>query len=259
MRNPWLEILDRILRPARPDLGRCIAMRELHLAAWRPFSDGLVRAMTNCEQRINDARAVVFAADDGVVGGRMTLLEREWRTLMRRNSEAGAMDLWARIAPPTWIDRKRWRDSAAPLQLDAMIALASDVAGVEAAERATANVRPGASVRWRLLEKDAETATDLLAEPLREATDAIRPAHRPRITERLRRLERRVHWTARTRFHDRPGLSRDISHAAFVDGMWRVAFGIPNPRVRALGDLWKTGYAISEMTGAWVTLEIPPL
>src|SRR5215813_7797985 len=99
MRNTWLDVLDRVLRPARPDLGRCLAIWDLHRAVWRPQSDDLTQQMTRCEERINTMRADVFATNDGIVGRRMTELEREWRTLQQRNADLGVMDLWARMAP----------------------------------------------------------------------------------------------------------------------------------------------------------------
>jgi ribosomal protein L10 len=40
-------------------------------------------ALAEIERRINEARAVVFANDDGVVTKLMTDLEREWRELSR--------------------------------------------------------------------------------------------------------------------------------------------------------------------------------
>lgn len=41
------------------------------------------RTLADVERRINEARAAVFAKDDGVVGKLMTDLEREWRELSR--------------------------------------------------------------------------------------------------------------------------------------------------------------------------------
>jgi SAM-dependent methyltransferase len=42
------------------------------------------RALADCERRINEARAAIFTANDGVVSKHMTELEREWRTLNAR-------------------------------------------------------------------------------------------------------------------------------------------------------------------------------
>ncbi len=41
-------------------------------------------ALADCERRINEARAAIFAKDDGVVTKAMTDLEREWLTLSTR-------------------------------------------------------------------------------------------------------------------------------------------------------------------------------
>jgi hypothetical protein len=41
-------------------------------------------ALADCERRINEARAAIFAKDDGVVTKTMTELEREWLTLSAR-------------------------------------------------------------------------------------------------------------------------------------------------------------------------------
>src|SRR4051812_857353 len=104
MQGTWLEIVDRMLRPERPALDRCLREREQHLAEGQRRSAARAQAVAHCEQRINDARSAVFAASDGVVGSQMTALEREWRRLSRPDPEAGLMDLWARIAPAAWLD-----------------------------------------------------------------------------------------------------------------------------------------------------------
>lgn len=54
--------------------------------------------MASCERRIDDARARVFEADDGVVGRQMTDLERQWRKLSSPDPEAGLMDLRTCVA-----------------------------------------------------------------------------------------------------------------------------------------------------------------
>ncbi len=48
------------------------------------------RAMADCERRINEARAIVLAKNDGVVTAHMTDLEREWLTLARADVAAPA-------------------------------------------------------------------------------------------------------------------------------------------------------------------------
>src|SRR6187549_1515597 len=109
MRDAWLHLLDSVLRPGRPRLERCLRERERHLEAQRAVAEDRARAIARCEARIETARARVFANNDGIVTSWMTELEREWRRLARRDPERGLMDLWARVAPPAWIDRKRWR------------------------------------------------------------------------------------------------------------------------------------------------------
>ena len=217
----------------------------------------------------------MFEAKDGVVSSRMTDLEREWRTLSRPDPDAGLMDLWARIAPPSWLDRKRWRDSEPSARLDAAIALAADVEGVEAAESAVASLRValeawgtpiGARIRWRSFEREPDPTTPLLAEPLlaaplRAAREALsRRGVESVVLERAGLLEREVHEAALVRFPARALLARELAHAAFVDCVWCAApvAERPNP-VTSLRALWKAGYALSALDASSVTVELPPL
>jgi hypothetical protein len=271
MRDTWSEILDAVLRPARPHLERCLRAREDYLAARQLLAAERVVEVARCVRSIDALRTAVFASNDGVVTRRMTELEREWRRLTRGDPDAGLMDLWARIAAPSWIDRKLWRDSAPAARLDAAIALAADAEGVDAAESAIDALRSalaghgtkvGPRVRWleRTDERDAESAVALLAEPLRAAREGCPVDHRTQTLERAHRVERKVHEDALARFPARPGLGRDLAHAAFVDVVWRASSSddAANP-VTALRALWRTGYVLSEVTPAFVTLEIPPL
>jgi hypothetical protein len=269
MRSSWQKVVGAALRPARPHLARCLAEREHHLTARRLAAEERAGTIKNCERRIESCRAAVFAANDGVVPALMTDLEREWRRLSRRDPEAGLMDLWARIAPASWIDRKRWRDTDAALRLDAAIALAADADGVEAAEAAIGSLRAalaawgtpfGSRVRWRLGEQDSEHASTLYAEPLRAAWAACRRGTEPVVLERATCLQQDVHHAALARFPTRPLLARDLAHAAFVDLVWRAASlaDLPNP-VTPLCDFWKTGYALATIDASGVTLEIPAL
>lgn len=226
--------------------------------------------MARCEARIEGLRAQVFAADDGVVPARMRELEREWRVLSRTDPDAGLMDLWARIAPSAWIDHKRWRGSPPAAQLDAAIALASDVEGVEAAESAIASLGAalaawsaplGARVRWRAFTTDAAVVAALLAEPLRAAREALAAMGvEPIVVERARGLERDVHAAALARLPEHPRLAGDLAHAAFVDHVVSAASlpARPNP-VASLRALWRTGYVLSSADDAGVTVELPPL
>lgn len=90
------------------------------------------KASADVVRRIEDARARVFDANDGVVTEKMTRLEREWRLLQRRDPDDGLMDLWARIAPAHWQDRKMWRDESGDARLDLAVALAADVDAIDA-------------------------------------------------------------------------------------------------------------------------------
>jgi hypothetical protein len=243
--DSWHELVERILRPARPNLERCLAERERHLETRRRSGDERDRAIAACEARIEAARSAIFAAQDGVVGTRITDLEREWRFLSRRDPDAGLMDLWARIAPPAWMDRKRWRDSAPDTRLDAAIALAADVQGVEAAEAAVSALFPGTRVRW-------DTTTRDFGEEL-PAFEGIAPS----LRDRAAAVERDVHAAMILRFPERPNLARAVARAAFVDYVCRAG-KLPNP-VTPLRDLWRTGYVISSIDQRIVTLEIPAI
>lgn len=266
MRNSWLEMVDRVLQPARPHLERCVRECEAHSKSRQRFADERALAIANCARRIEAARAAVFAAKDGVVPSTMTELEREWRWLSRPDPDAGLMDLWASLVPASSLDRKRWRHSPSETQLDAAIALASDVENIELAEAAVDALRValsrygtriGSRVRWRFLEFDSANVVGLLAEPLRVALEACPEEYRSVVLERAHRTERAVAEAARTRFPERPGLVSDLAHAALVDCVWKAArLGEPGP-VPALEALWSTGYVITQVDASWVTLGMP--
>jgi hypothetical protein len=228
------------------------------------------RAIAGCERRIEAARAAVFSANDGIVSARMTALEREWRMLSRPDPERGLMDLWARIAPASWIDRKRWRDTPAAARVDAAVALAADVDGVEAAESAVGSLRVslaawgapiGTRVVWRCAEHDATITRSLLAEPLRQASDVVSTTDAARVVfSRADRLARDVEAAILERLPARPQLARDVAHAALVDYVLGAASlpDRPSP-IPALSALWRTGYTLAAVDASAVTLELPPL
>ena len=268
MRESWLELVDRMLRPARPALQSCVHDGELHRAQVRLRSEQRTRARNACQERIEHARAAIFAADDGVIPPGMTELEREWRALARFDPDDGMMDLWARLAPSSWIDRKRWRHSEPAARLDAAIALAADVEGVEAAEAAADALRAalaawgiklGAVVRWRTFDTDLDRVSDLLSPALQAARDAL-AQRSARPLERAQQLERAVFESAAIRFPERPLLAQSLAHAALVDYSLQAAAitDRPNP-VAALRELWKTGYTLNAVDRFGITLEIPPL
>lgn len=200
----------------------------------------------------------------------MTDLEREWRTLSRSDPEGGLMDLWARIAPFSWIDRKRWRDGDHAVQLDTAIALAADVEGVEAAESAIDSLRValatwgipiGARIRWRPFEQDSDSTAELLAEPLRAACEALSARDVESVAlERARHLERDVRDRACVRFPERALLAESLAHAAFFDCVWHAASlaGRSSP-VTPLRAIWTAGYVLSAIDASGVTVEIPRL
>jgi hypothetical protein len=184
--GPWLAAIEHALQPARPELERCIRERELHRGERQVVNQRRAAAIAACMTRIESARAAVFAADTGAVPQLMTDLEREWRMLSRKDADDGLMDLWARITPVSWHDRKRWRDSSATAKVDAAVALAADVRGVEAAESAAMSLRSalaawgvtlGARIRWKSIEHEVDAVTELLAEPLLAAQAALASAH----------------------------------------------------------------------------------
>jgi hypothetical protein len=266
----WLSLVAAVLRPERPRLEPCLRERERHLAARRAFGERRARAIADCEAGIERARARAFEADDGVVPSRMTDLEREWRMLSRPDPDAGLMDLWARVAPPSWIDRKRWRDSDPEARLDAAVALAADAAGVERAEGAIGSLRAalatwgtgtGARIRWRPFERDSGPVAALLAEPLRAAREALSGRGLERVAvERAQQLEREVHAAASARFPERDQLATELGRAAFVDFLWAGAsLGAHANPVAPLRELWKTGYVLSSIDSSGAILELPPI
>jgi hypothetical protein len=268
MRDSWLELVDRMLSPARPRLAHCQQGAQPQRAAIRLASEQRTRALRACQERIEQARRAVFAADDGVIPSAMTDLEREWRVLSRFDPDNGLMDLWARIAPRSWIDRKRWRDSEPSARLDAAIALAADVEGVEAAEAAVGalsvalaawGVTVGSLVRWRSFDADVDSVTELLAPSLRAARAAL-AERSTRPLERAQQLELAVLEAANIRIPERPLLARSLAHAALVDYSVQAAAIVdrPNP-VTALRELWNTGYTLAAFDSSAVTLEIPPV
>lgn len=264
----WLELVEGVLRPARPALEMCLCERESYRAREHALAAARSEALADCQRRIETARAEIFAAGDGVVPLHMTDLEREWRNAARSDADGRLMDLWARIAPPAWIDRKRWRDSDASAQLDAALALAADVAGVEAAEAAIDALRVAllpwqarisSRIAWRAFDADRDCVSPLLAAPLQHACETVAALDAgSRILERAGELERAVHSAALARFPERPLLAQSLACAAFVDMLLRAAPepARPNP-VTPLRALWRTGYTLASISASAVTLEIP--
>ena len=268
MRDSWLTLIDSVLRPARSHHDRCVLELEQHLTERRAWAERRAREIASCVRRIETARSEVFAANDGVISLRMTELEREWRLLSRPDLEHGLMDLWARIAPPSWIDRKRWRDCEPAARTDAALALASDVEGVEAAEVAIGELRDrltpwgialGTRIRWRAFERDEAPVSALLAGLTAQVVEAV-STHDigPVVLERAADLEQEVLAAATARLPERPMLARDLGRAAFFDFVCEAASlpDRPNPAV-TLRQLWTTGYSLSAFSSSTVDLELP--
>jgi hypothetical protein len=240
MADVWLELPATLLRPSRPALARCLAEREIHLAARRRIGEERARVMSDCERRIEQLRAAVFAASDGRVGAKMTDLEREWRGLAKVDPDAGMMDLWARIAPTDWHDRKVWRDGPAIDRVDLAVALASDVEGVKAAEDATRKMRAiyeaeagitiGARISWRFFDHDRAVFVTTNREPPPPVREDVRDA-------------------VLARFPDRPLFARDVAYLATQKHRF----------VEAVRALWRTGYNIHSFDADGFTLEMPAL
>ncbi len=269
----WLDLLDSVLRPARPHLERCTREADAHVALRRQVAETRARAVADCERRIERARATVFSANDGVVSLNMTELEREWRRLARWNDDDGVIDLWARIAPRSWIDRKRWRDGQRERRVELAVALAADPDGVEGAEAAVSELRAvlapwgvdvGPRVRWRALDGEEDgVVEELLAAPLAAFREHLATSDASSVVvERAEQLERAVEGAARTRFPAREGLAKAIARAALVDRLWRAAIDLrvtPASRSPAapLRALWRTGYTLGPVTPASVALLAP--
>jgi hypothetical protein len=270
VRDTWLSLVDSVLRPARPELATCLVERARHAAEQRLAGEGRTRLRVACEASIESLRATVFAAKDGIVLSRMTDLEREWRRLSRTDPDGGLMELWARIAPPSFVDRKLWRDSDPAAKLDAAIALAADGDAVARAERAVESFRAalapwgvtmGARIRWRPYEGDGDCVSELLAGPFRAAFEELSSRGVASVVlERAQRLERDVLDRARARFPDAPRLAGCLGHSAFVEYVFQAASlgGRLNP-VTALRELLATGYVLSALDATAATLGFPPL
>jgi hypothetical protein len=269
MQGSWLGLLDRVLRPARPDLERCLNERARHVALRCSRQAERTRALALCVEQIDEARRVVFEADDGVVGAHMTALEREWRRLSREDPEGGLMDLWAGLVTPASIDLKRWRGAGASDELEALVALAADEANVILAEAALAQfaerlsqhgVVIGKRIRWRFGAGQQRTLLETLVVLAKVAAEKCGERERAAILAGSEREQESVRAAGEERFLGRPLLVEELAQAAQVDFLWRSArLGDSQNPVSPLLSLWGAGYAIYELDAREVTLEIPPL
>lgn len=268
----WHELIGAVFRPERPRLSQCRARAQAYAARESRSSERRNVELADCRRRIEAARATVFAADDGIVGARMTELEREWITLARadRGARTRILEVWNEIAPPHWRGRLRWdiTDDLAR-DLEAAVTLASDPSGVERAEdcalrfaAALSAWQPplGSRLTWSvapvpLVETRAEV---LLAAPLVAIQSVVAASYGgPAILARAFDVERDVLalTSAAPALRDSEPLAADIAFAARVHFLWQVCLvdgrevggrsvtRLDNP-VDALRDLWSTGYAL---------------
>ena len=289
----WNELVDSMLQPARPLLSQCRARAEAHGISERRASQRRDRELADCQKRIETARAAIFKAGDGVVGARMTALEREWLAHQRaeRSPEERALELWNEMAPRRWAGRLRSPFTGDPTaDLEAAVMLASDPEGVERAEScglrlaaalSTWGFEVRAAVRWRVASDPViETrAEQLLAGPLSALTAALTSTYGAEaLVARAHRIERAVLDAAAgsALLSSREALVTDLALVARVDFLWSAcsvearrvpadhlnagrAFGeLENPAA-ALLDLWKTGYLLAALEGDGVALASVPI
>ena len=250
----WNELLGTMLRPARPRLSQCRARANAHAIEERRDAELRTQALAHCRSRIEDARASVFAAGDGVVKADMTALEGEWLALARaeRSCEERTLALWNAIAPRHWAGQLRWPstgDMAA--DVEAAVALASDPEGVERAEACALRLASVLSawgfdvaptVTWLVARAPQITRAEALLErPLRALTDAIATTYGAEaLVARAHRVERDV-LDAATQSpllstnetnETNEGLAADLALVARVDFLWR-ACAVESRRVPA--------------------------
>lgn len=268
----WERVITGVLRPARPELGRCLEATR----RWRERRGAdrreRLRALADCERRIVEARGRVFAARDGVVGGEMTALEREWRELARRE-DATLAELWRELAPSS-------PPALAARGLDpsvAAVTLASDPAGVAEVERAAAALRAalepwgvvvGARVEWTLGRTIALTtpAAELLAAPTRAALEVL-GADAHAVRGRAHRLGRSFRPSL-AHAHD-AGLFaagspvRELRQLALASALWDAArerspaLALRDDPVEPLLAVWRAGYVPCRVDARSVAIAAP--
>lgn len=267
--------MQAMLRPARPHLSLCRARANARVTEERRNEDRRAEALADCVARIEQARASVFAAGDGVVKADMTALEREWRTLARaqRSCEERTLALWNAIAPRHWAGALRWTstgDSAA--DIEACVALASDPDGVERAEScalrlasllATSGVDVAPAVTWQVAHAPAIAPAAVLFErPLRDLTEAVASTYGgDALLARADARQQDVLDTASQSalFTGFEGLAADLALVARIDFLWRAS-RVDSHRAEAdrptaaLLDLWSTGYVVSAIDPQRITL-----
>lgn len=284
MNARWNELLATLQRPSRPLLARCRARAEAHALVERRNAEDRAAALADCRERIERARAVVFAAGDGFVGADMTALEREWRTLVRRepSPEARTRALWNAVAPRRWADRLRFTPEDVVNDAELTVALASDPDGVERAEACASQLASALRawgvdlapvITWTLASgsMEAARASTLFAAPLHALETMLSNAYGGGAwSARGHRVHDEVLAAASAASHVPSQLGEDVAfvarfdfllRACEVDGRFvhagRPLQELPSPAA-PLVELWKTGYALGDVQKAGITLAAAP-
>jgi hypothetical protein len=248
----WDRIVNGALRPARPRIDRCMEAYRAYVAAVADRMHGHARTLADIENRLSRARERVFAEGSGKVPAEVTAIEREWLAAARSKSPARELEtLWRQIAPERW-------QRPVPEGAEAMVTLASDPDGVDAAERAAASLREalapwgvtlGPRVQWVVSREltFAVRAEELFAAPLatcaEAAHDVVQRGHRVRRDLR----DRLGPQTIPTR---NSSLAREIGIIAFGSTVREQG---ADPFAPAL-EIYALGYALTAADAAGVTI-----
>lgn len=253
----WDRIVNGVLRPARPRLDRCVEAHRAYLAAVADRTHGHARTLADIENRLSRARERVFAEGSGKVPAEITAIEREWLAAARNPAPARELEtLWRQVAPERWLDGAR----PMPEGAEAVVTLASDPDGVEAAERAAHDLREalvpwgvtlGTGVHWVVSREltFALRAEELFAAPLAACAEA--PHEIVQAGHRLRR-DLRDRLGAQTVPTRNSSIARELGLLAFGASVWETRKE-PSPFAPALA-IYTLGYAISAADSTGVTL-----
>ena len=287
MDTSWTQLAKALLSPARPRLPQCRARAEALAARESRLTERRTRALAECRDRIEAARASVFETGNGVVGADMTALEREWLQLARPRSPAETTrELWLEMAPRRWADTLRWQQAGdRHLDVETAITLACDPDGVERAEQharelaaalAAWNVDVGEHTSWRVAAQPepAPRLAELLAAPLAALDDVVASTYgATSLVARADRIAADVRGAVTgTPLVDRhPTLAADVALVARIDFLWRACVtearvvpsglapagrpfaALVNPAAALLA-LWSTGYVVCAAGPEGITL-----
>ena len=266
----WDHIVAGVLRPARPELARCLRAVEEYSAARADHANNRMRALADIESRIQGARDRVFAVGTGVVTSEMTALEREWREASRDTRDSRDLErLWQRIAPERWLAQPE----RLPTTLDAVAALAADPDGVDEAELAARalgtalarwDVPVGGRTEWCVAREltFAVRSEVLFAAPVAAAGEVVEHADVQAAHRQSREIRQRLGALGvQTR---NSSVGRELGFLAFASTLWAAAAlrdpklaELPNPIAPALR-IWRLGYALTGADASLVVLTSLP-